>query len=63
MITFVFPGSISVGGHLGGLAGGVLAAVAIYEVGERTRNPRLGDGPVACGRRLAVRRRSDSRVT
>jgi membrane associated rhomboid family serine protease len=42
VITFVFPGSISLGGHLGGLAGGLLAAIAMYEVGERTRNQSVG---------------------
>jgi membrane associated rhomboid family serine protease len=38
-ITF-FPGAnISIGGHLGGLAGGLLAAVAIEEIAKRRRSP------------------------
>jgi membrane associated rhomboid family serine protease len=38
-ITF-FPGfNISIGGHLGGLAGGLLAAVAIEELAKRRRSP------------------------
>jgi membrane associated rhomboid family serine protease len=38
-ITF-FPGfNISIGGHLGGLAGGVLAAVAIEALASRRRSP------------------------
>ena len=35
--TFGVPG-ISIGGHLGGLAGGYLCGVLLYEVGPRTRN-------------------------
>lgn len=36
-ITFMFPSVISVGGHLGGLAGGALAALLLFEVGDRLR--------------------------
>ena len=43
VITFVLPG-LSIGGHLGGLAGGILSAAALYEVGERTRSAPLGMG-------------------
>ncbi len=43
VMTFVLPG-LSIGGHLGGLAGGILAAGALYEVGERSRNAALGMG-------------------
>jgi membrane associated rhomboid family serine protease len=39
LITFAVP-NISIGGHLGGLAGGTLAALLMYEVGERARIPR-----------------------
>jgi membrane associated rhomboid family serine protease len=38
LITFTIPG-ISIGGHLGGLAGGVLAALCLYEVPDRVRVP------------------------
>jgi membrane associated rhomboid family serine protease len=54
VITFVFPGSISLGGHLGGLAGGLLAAIAIYEVGERIRNTSVGIGLAVAVGVLAV---------
>jgi membrane associated rhomboid family serine protease len=36
LLTFAIPG-ISIGGHLGGLAGGALAALAFTEVGRRAR--------------------------
>jgi membrane associated rhomboid family serine protease len=36
--TFAIPG-ISIGGHLGGLAGGALAALLMFEIGERFRLP------------------------
>lgn len=36
LITFTVPG-ISIGGHLGGLAGGGLAALVLFELGERSR--------------------------
>jgi membrane associated rhomboid family serine protease len=37
-ITFTIKG-ISIGAHIGGLAGGTLAALAIYELGPRLRLP------------------------
>lgn len=40
VITFTIPG-ISVGGHLGGLAGGALAAAVMFEVGERMQLGRI----------------------
>jgi membrane associated rhomboid family serine protease len=44
--TFGIPG-ISIGGHLGGLAGGYLCGVVLYELGPRFRNPTLP--VVLCG--------------
>ena len=39
-ITFLIPG-ISIGGHIGGLVGGALAAVLLFEVGDRVRLPAI----------------------
>jgi hypothetical protein len=40
LFTFTIPG-ISIGGHLGGLVGGALAAALMFEVGERLRTPQV----------------------
>jgi membrane associated rhomboid family serine protease len=36
--TFMFSSEISVGGHLGGLAGGYLCGVVLYELGPRVKD-------------------------
>jgi membrane associated rhomboid family serine protease len=38
VFTFTISG-ISIGGHIGGLVGGTLAAIALYEIGPRLRLP------------------------
>jgi membrane associated rhomboid family serine protease len=38
-ITFLIPG-ISIGGHLGGIVAGGIAALLLFEVGERQRGMR-----------------------
>jgi membrane associated rhomboid family serine protease len=47
LLTFTVSG-ISIGGHIGGLVGGTLAAVALYEVGPRLRLPFAASAAV-CG--------------
>ena len=39
-ITFLVPG-ISIGGHLGGLAGGFLVGVVFFDLGPRARTPAI----------------------
>ncbi len=41
LFTFIVPG-ISIGAHVGGLIGGALAALLLYELPERVRMPRVG---------------------
>jgi membrane associated rhomboid family serine protease len=40
LFTFAIPG-ISIGAHVGGLAGGAIAAALLFDVGERTRLPGI----------------------
>jgi membrane associated rhomboid family serine protease len=47
-ITFTISG-ISIGGHLGGLAGGVLAALVLVQLPHRVRLPRLAPVAMAVG--------------
>jgi membrane associated rhomboid family serine protease len=48
VFSFAVPG-ISVGGHIGGLIGGALAAVALFEVPQRVRSLPAAAGPVLAG--------------
>ena len=41
VITFTFAGFISVGGHLGGLAGGFLAGIVLFSLRDRLRVPAI----------------------
>ena len=40
VFTLANPGSISLGGHIGGLIGGAAAAFVLYDVGDRVKLPR-----------------------
>ncbi len=44
LITFTIPG-ISIGGHVGGLVGGALAAFVMFDLRDRVRLPAAA-GPV-----------------
>ena len=41
LITFAFANNISVGGHLGGLAGGLIATFVVEEIGKRRRSSTI----------------------
>jgi membrane associated rhomboid family serine protease len=48
VFSFAVPG-ISVGGHIGGLIGGALAAVALFELPQRIKGLPSAAGPVLAG--------------
>ena len=48
VFSFAVPG-ISIGGHIGGLVGGALAALALFEVPSRVRSLPALAGPVLAG--------------
>jgi membrane associated rhomboid family serine protease len=47
VFSFTFSG-ISVGGHIGGLIGGGLAAIVLFEIGKRRSVPRVAGPLLAC---------------
>ena len=54
VLTFTYSGQLSVGGHVGGVIGGALAAFLLYEVPDRVRLPRLGGDALAAALGVAA---------
>jgi membrane associated rhomboid family serine protease len=54
VLTFTYSGQLSVGGHIGGVIGGALAALLLYEVPDRVRLPRLGGDALAAALGVAA---------
>jgi membrane associated rhomboid family serine protease len=46
LLTFTI-GGLSVGGHIGGIVGGALAAIVLFELPKRVRLPRIGAEVIA----------------
>ncbi len=47
LITFTIP-NISIGGHIGGLLGGAVAALLLFELPDRVRMPAVAPALLAC---------------